>query len=144
MAWCAIFICFDCWTTGAGEKVISSARIKAEGGMVTASDRAYSSFIMIARSVGVNPILTQFCLFIAASPMFGEWKMCWPVQSRSGSQPTVRSPYIRWRGSDVERFILCTIGNPAAVLASSRLRKAPVILVKLMVLEKRRLRKGFL
>ena len=43
----------------------------------------YSSFMMIAKSVSVNPILTQFCLLVAASPSVGEWKICWPVQSRS-------------------------------------------------------------
>ena len=43
----------------------------------------YSSFIMIARSVSVKPMFTQFCLLLAASPGFGEWKIAWPVQSRS-------------------------------------------------------------
>ena len=47
----------------------------------------YSSFMMMARSVGVKPMLTQFCLLAAASPSAGEWKMCWPVHSsRSGGR----------------------------------------------------------
>jgi len=45
--------------------------------------RPYSSFIMIARSVAEKPILTQFCLFMAASPGLPEWKICWLVQSLS-------------------------------------------------------------
>jgi len=44
---------------------------------------AYSSFMIMARSVALRPISTHFCLLAAASPGEGEWKMCWPVQSLS-------------------------------------------------------------
>ncbi len=58
----------------------------ARGKMVMASSAqrgAYSSFIITAKSVALSPISTQFCLLAAASPGWGKWKMCWPVQSRS-------------------------------------------------------------
>lgn len=51
--------------------------------------------MMIARSVALRPMFTQFCLLAAASPGLGEWKMCWPVQSLSengaGSVPGART-----------------------------------------------------
>ena len=76
----AVFVCFDGGAAGAVRQEIDQFGLPDAG-----YAGAYSSFMMMARSVGVKPMLTQFCLLAAASPSFGEWKMAWPVQSLSAT-----------------------------------------------------------
>ena len=102
----AILIFFDSWTTSTVAREIELVQKLMWGNRDFWS---YSSFMMIARSVFVKPMFTQFCLLLAASPGSGEWKIAWPVQSRSMTKMSIfRQFMIEGFGSSVDLLLSMT------------------------------------